>query len=330
MDFIDEVEFWVEGGKGGNGSVSFRREKFVPKGGPDGGDGGDGGSVVLRTDPGVNTLYDLRHRKRFRAGRGMHGKGKKMTGRNGEDVVLAVPVGTLVKESESGAVLADLNGRNETLVAARGGRGGRGNSHFATSTRQAPDFAEDGKDGESRLLGLELKLLADVGLVGFPNSGKSTLLSRISAARPKIADYPFTTLVPNLGIASAGEGRNFTVADIPGLIAGAHLGRGLGDRFLRHIERTRVLVFLIEASGTEPENTYAVLLDELKRFDPSLIEKPRILVFSKSDLLSEEERQGLPPRVGGQEAVVLSSVSGENVQRLLGLAAEKLAGADHE
>jgi GTP-binding protein len=330
MDFIDEVEFWVEGGKGGNGSVSFRREKFVPKGGPDGGDGGDGGSVVLRTDPGVNTLYDLRHRKRFRAGRGMHGKGKKMTGRNGEDVVLAVPVGTLVKESESGAVLADLNGRNETLVAARGGRGGRGNSHFATSTRQAPDFAEDGKDGESHLLGLELKLLADVGLVGFPNSGKSTLLSRISAARPKIADYPFTTLVPNLGIASAGEGRNFTVADIPGLIAGAHLGRGLGDRFLRHIERTRVLVFLIEASGTEPENTYAVLLDELKRFDPSLIEKPRILVFSKSDLLSEEERQGLPPRVGGQEAVVLSSVSGENVQRLLGLAAEKLAGADHE
>jgi GTP-binding protein len=319
----------VEGGKGGDGCVSFRREKFVPKGGPDGGDGGHGGSVILRTDPGVNTLYDLRHRKRFKAARGVHGKGKKMTGRNGADVILPVPVGTMVWEKESGVFLGDLTGREDTLIAARGGRGGRGNSHFATPTRQAPDFAEDGRDGESRLLRLELKLLADVGLVGFPNSGKSTLLSRISAARPKIANYPFTTLVPNLGIASAGEGKNFTVADIPGLIEGAHMGRGLGDRFLRHIERTRVLVFLIEATDADPESTYRILMDELGKFDRALPEKPRITVFSKSDLLSDEEQKQLPPTIGGLDVLAISSVTGTNVQKLLGLAAEKLTGAGH-
>jgi len=328
MDFIDEVTFWVEGGRGGDGCVSFRREKYVPKGGPDGGDGGDGGNVTLRVNRNLSTLYDLRHRKRFKAGRGIHGKGKKMTGRRGDNIVLSVPVGTLVKEAETDLVMTDLTRDGEVLIVAKGGRGGRGNSHFATPTRQAPDFAEEGKDGQSRFLKLELKLLADVGLVGLPNSGKSTLLSRISAARPKIADYPFTTLVPNLGIVALSDGRTFTAADIPGLIEGAHLGKGLGDRFLRHVERTRVLVVLIEATDPEPGNAYGILMNELKSFDPSLLEKPRILVFSKSDLVSGGSTKKLPRKIKGRDVLPISSVTGEGVQTLLRLAADQLAGTD--
>ncbi len=330
MDFIDEVTFWVEAGRGGDGCVSFRREKFVPKGGPDGGDGGDGGNVFLRVERNVSTLYDLRHRKRFKAGRGMHGKGKKMTGRRGEDVVLPVPVGTLVKDAETDCVIADLTRAGEILFVAKGGRGGRGNSHFTTPTRQAPDFAEQGKEAETRFLRLELKLLADVGLVGLPNSGKSTLLSRISAARPKIADYPFTTLVPNLGIVSLGDGRTFTAADIPGLIEGAHLGKGLGDRFLRHIERTRVLILLIETTDPEPAATYGILLNELESFDVSLLEKPRILVFSKSDLALTDGTRKLPRKIKGQNVLPISSVTGEGIQALLHLMAERLEEADLE
>ena len=326
MDFIDEVAFWVEGGHGGDGCMSFRREKFVPKGGPDGGDGGDGGDVILRADSGMNTLYDLRHRRRFKAGRGLHGKGKKMAGRRGKDVVLSVPVGTMVKDGESSMMLGDLTRAEEKLTVAKGGRGGRGNVHFATPTRQTPDFAENGRAGASRLLQLELKLLADVGLVGLPNAGKSTLLSRISAARPKIADYPFTTLVPNLGIATAGEGNSFTVADIPGLIEGAHLGRGLGDRFLRHLSRTRVLVVLIEAMDADPGNTFHILMEELRQFDSSLLGKPRIFVFAKADLLSTEDRRRLPSKIEGESVFPISSVTGENLQKLLGLAAGLLHG----
>lgn len=325
MDFIDEVTFWVEGGNGGNGCVSFRREKYVPKGGPDGGDGGDGGNVILKVDRNVSTLYDLRHRKRFKAERGMHGKGKKMYGRRGSDIVIPVPVGTLVKDADAGLLFADLTRNGETLVVAKGGKGGRGNMHFATPTRQAPDFAEEGKTGETRFLMLELKLLADVGLVGLPNSGKSTLLSRISAARPKIADYPFTTLVPNLGIVTVGEGRSFTAADIPGLIAGAHLGKGLGDRFLRHIERTRVLIILIEAIDPEPKTTYRTLMNELRLFDSFLMEKPRIVVYSKCDLLSPDLRKKMPKRIDRQAVFPISGATGEGVQELLQLAAEKLS-----
>lgn len=324
MDFIDEVTFWVEGGRGGDGCASFRREKFVPKGGPDGGDGGDGGSVVLRVDPGMSTLYDLRHRKRFKAERGLHGKGKKMYGRRGADIVLPVPSGTVVKNAETNQGLVDLIHEGDTFLVAKGGIGGRGNSHFATPTRQAPDFREEGKEGETRFIKLELKLLADVGLVGLPNSGKSTLLSRISAARPKIADYPFTTLVPNLGIVHVADGKNFTAADIPGLIQGAHLGKGLGDRFLRHIERTRVLIILIEALDEDPVDSFRILMDELREFDRSLLQKPRILVFSKTDLLSQERLKTLPHQIGNQDVLLISSVTGEGISSLLGLTAEKL------
>jgi GTPase len=329
MDFIDEVTFWVEGGHGGDGCVSFRREKFVPKGGPDGGEGGHGGSVMLRASPNVSTLYDLRHRKRFKASRGLHGKGKNMSGRGGKDIVLPIPVGTLISDAETDSVLADLTAAEETLVVAKGGKGGRGNSHFATSTRQAPDFAEPGKAGELRFLKLELKLLADVGLVGLPNSGKSTLLSRISAARPKIANYPFTTLVPNLGIVSLGEGRSFTVADIPGLIQGAHLGRGLGDRFLRHIERTRLLIVMIEASDPEPSQTCRILLDELRLFNAELLQKPRLTVFSKCDLLSASERDNLPKTLEGRETAAISGVTGEGIASLMERAEAGLAESAH-
>ncbi|MCJ7813283.1 GTPase ObgE, partial [bacterium] len=247
MDFVDEVSFWVYGGQGGDGCVSFRREKFIPKGGPDGGDGGDGGHVILCVNSNISTLMDLRHRKRYQAGSGKRGMGKKMHGKRGENITVQVPQGTLVFDIESHLLLEDLKYPGQEYIVARGGKGGRGNSRFATSTRQAPDFAEKSTPPEHHHLKLELKLLADVGLLGLPNSGKSTLLSKVSSARPKIADYPFTTTVPNLGIVYYENFKSFVVADIPGIIEEAHSGKGLGDRFLRHAERCRVLVFLIEA-----------------------------------------------------------------------------------
>jgi len=317
MDFIDEVTFWVHGGKGGNGCISFRREKYVPKGGPDGGDGGRGGSVILKADPSLTTLFDYRLRKHYRAQNGAHGKGKNMHGKDGEDIVLPVPVGTLVYDAESGALLADLVQPGQSIVVAKGGKGGRGNVHFKTSTFQSPEKAESGEPGETRHVRLELKLLADVGLVGMPNAGKSTLLSRISSARPKIADYPFTTLSPHLGIVYLDGYRSFVAADIPGLIEGAHAGKGLGDRFLRHIERTRVLVFLIEAHLPNPEHTFEILWNELEQFNPELVKKPWIVGLSKIDLVPEEERASLPQHIKTGMCIPFSSVTGEGILELV-------------
>lgn len=285
MQFIDEVKVFAKAGDGGNGCVSFRREKYVPKGGPDGGNGGHGGSVIIRADRHLSTLLDLKYRKEYRGERGEHGRGKKQDGKWGEDVVLKVPCGTIVRDAGSGDVLGDLTEDRQEVKVVRGGSGGRGNAEFATPTNRAPRHAERGTAGEERELILELKLLADVGLVGFPNAGKSTLISVISAAKPKIADYPFTTLVPNLGIVRVAEERSFVVADIPGLIEGAHMGKGLGIQFLRHIERTRVLVFLIEAVSPDPKNDFQVLFQELKAYDPALVRKPKIVAVTKIDLL---------------------------------------------
>jgi GTP-binding protein len=317
MDFIDEVTFWVHGGRGGNGCMSFRREKFVPKGGPDGGDGGKGGDVILRVNPAISTLFDYRHRNRYKAGNGGHGKGKKMAGRDGRTIELPVPPGTLVYDGETGEILFDLTYKNQAVVVAKGGHGGRGNVHFKTSSFQAPETAEPGQPGESRFIRLELKLLADIGLVGEPNVGKSTLLSRISAAKPKIADYPFTTLAPNLGIVRYGENRHFVAADIPGLIEGAHRGKGLGDQFLRHVERTRVLVFLIDAQSENHTRTYRMLFDELMQFDPSLVDKPRVVGLSKIDLVPQEERKKLTRKIDGQICHPFSGVTGEGVPELI-------------
>ena len=310
--------------------MSFRREKYVPKGGPDGGDGGDGGKVVLRVNRSLSTLGDLRHRKRYRAGNGANGKGKRKYGKKGEDIVIPVPPGTMVYDLDEGALLADLKAENQECIVAGGGKGGRGNTWFATPTWQTPDRAEEGLAGESRRVKLELKLLADVGLVGFPNAGKSTLLSRISSARPKIADYPFTTLIPNLGIVSYEEFKSFVVADIPGLIEGAHRGKGLGDRFLRHIERTRLLVFLIEACSEDVRLEYQTLLKELKLFDAALLKKPRIVAFSKIDILSKKERSLLPRSMDGKTPLRVSAVTGEGIQTLVGTVGGKLSGVGDE
>jgi len=288
--FIDEAVIHVAGGDGGNGCVAFRREKFVPHGGPSGGDGGDGGSIVLVVDPGLSTLLDFRYRKEYRARPGEPGANKDMYGRAGEDLVLRVPPGTQVFDDASGDLLADLRADGERFVVARGGRGGRGNMHFATPTDRAPRHAEPGTPGEERDVRLDLKLLADVGLLGFPNVGKSSLIARISAARPKIADYPFTTLVPNLGMVRLSGDRSLVVADIPGLIAGAHQGAGLGDRFLRHVERTRVLVHLLDASvtaggaGRTPLRDFEAINRELALFDPELAKRPQVVALNKIDL----------------------------------------------
>jgi GTP-binding protein len=327
MDFIDEAEVEVQGGRGGNGCVSFRREKFVPKGGPDGGDGGHGGSVLVRADPNLSTLFGLRHRRRFRAEDGENGKGKNMHGKDGKDIVIRLPRGTVVLDPSTDAVLGDLTEVGQEMVVARGGRGGKGNMNFATPTLQAPDFAKPGLEGQNLRIRLELKLLADVGLVGLPNAGKSTMLAAVSAARPKIADYPFTTLIPNLGIVQYGEYNSFVMADIPGLLEGAHLGKGLGDQFLRHIERTRVLVFLIESTSESPEAVFAVLMNELGSYNPELLEKPRILVLTKIDLLAAEQRKDLPARIKDDRCFAVSAATGEGMRPLLDAMVESLAGA---
>jgi len=292
--FIDEARIHVKAGDGGAGAVAFRREKYVPRGGPSGGDGGDGGSVILVADPSLRTLLDFRYRRHFTAPRGEPGRSKDQAGRKGEDLIVRVPVGTVVRDAATGAVLADLARPGQRAVVAAGGRGGRGNSRFASSTERAPTFAEKGEPGEERDLELELKLLADAGLVGLPNAGKSTFLSRVSAARPKIADYPFTTLVPNLGVVAVPgrEGAAFVLADIPGLIKGAHAGSGLGSRFLRHIERTRVLVHLVDVSelcAVDPVTAYEDVRAELALYDASLADRPEIVVATKLDLPGAEE-----------------------------------------
>ena len=288
MKFVDQVSIQVKAGDGGNGAVAFRREKFVERGGPSGGDGGSGGSVVFEADPGLTTLLDYRYQQHHRARSGQHGMGSDMNGASAEDLILRVPVGTLIRDQDSGELLADLAAPGARAVVARGGRGGLGNMNFATSTRQTPRFAQDGKPGEERRLVLELKLLADVGLVGFPNAGKSTLISRVSRARPKVADYPFTTLVPNLGVVPYKDGVSFVMADIPGLIEGAAEGAGLGHQFLRHVERCRVLVHLVDlaAAGDDraPLRDLEVLDRELARYSPKLAAKPQIVAANKVDL----------------------------------------------
>ncbi len=313
--FIDEAKITVKAGSGGNGIISFRREKFVPHGGPDGGDGGDGGDVVLAVETNENTLLRYRFNQQFRADSGRNGEGARKHGRNGESVILPVPLGTIARDGETGEILGDLSETGDRIVAAKGGRGGRGNARFATATNQAPRRGVDGIPGEERTILLELKLLADVGLVGFPNAGKSTLISRVSSAHPKIADYPFTTLEPALGIVSWGLDRSFVMADIPGIIEGAHEGKGLGLRFLRHIERTKVLLFVIECTHEDPAEEYRTLLRELELYSPRLMDKPRLVAFSKTDLLPHGERPHVSS-VDGIEAVSFSAVSGEGIQGL--------------
>lgn len=318
MKFVDIARVQVKAGDGGVGCVSFRREKFVPKGGPDGGDGGKGGSVIVRVNRHLNTLLDFQYKRRYAAPRGEHGMGSLKTGKSGRDVVLDVPVGTLLRDAATGEIVADLVAEGDEVVLARGGRGGRGNAAFATSVNQAPREFELGTPGEEREVDLELKLLADVGLVGFPNAGKSTLISVISAARPKIAEYPFTTLVPNLGIVSAGESRSFVVADIPGLIEGAHEGKGLGTQFLRHVERTRVLVFLLDSTSPRPKTDYRILLNELKQFNIDLLEKPRIVVFTKTDITEPARVKRLAVmEFEGASVHAISAVTGVGVKKLV-------------
>ena len=314
---IDHARIHCRAGHGGAGAVSFRREKYVPKGGPDGGDGGRGGDVWLAADPHVRTLLDCRERPRYHAGDGRPGSGGGRSGAGGDDLVVRVPAGTVVKDAETGEGLADLVHAGERVRVAGGGRGGRGNARFATATHQTPRRAEPGEPGEKRTVELELKLIADVGLVGLPNAGKSTLLSRVTRARPKIADYAFTTLEPNLGIVALDEERTFVIADLPGLIEGASSGRGLGLQFLRHVERTHVLVFLIDATADDPRATLALLERELEGYSAALAEKPRRVVLSKADLLPPEARGGLPARSGLADAHVISAHTGLGLAELL-------------
>ena len=320
--FVDEARIHVAAGGGGNGCVAFRREKYVPRGGPSGGDGGNGGSVYLESTAHLNTLLKFRFNKEFRARRAGHGEGSNRHGKNSEDLVIQIPVGTVVYDDATGDKLVDFDAEGMRFLVAKGGRGGRGNARFATSTNQAPRRADPGNPGEERDLRLELKLLADVGLVGFPNVGKSTLISRLSAARPRIADYPFTTLEPSLGVVAVNEEDSFVMADIPGLIAGAHEGRGLGDRFLKHVERTRLLLHLIdvaEISGRDPVEDYHVIISELESFSPVVAGKPMIMVASRVDAAGDSNRLfALREFCRGQECPLyeISSVTGEGLEEL--------------
>jgi GTP-binding protein len=337
--FVDEAKILVKAGDGGNGCVAFRREKYVPRGGPSGGDGGHGGSIYLEANPNDNTLLRYRYNREFKADRGRHGEGSNCTGHSGEDMILQVPIGTLAYDQQTGETLADLSAAGQRVLIAQGGRGGRGNQNFAKPWHQAPREHEDGFPGEERHLRLELKLLADVGLVGFPNAGKSTLISVISAARPKIANYPFTTLEPNLGVVNADGGtgghgtelgRTFVVADLPGLIEGAHLGAGLGIRFLRHVERTRLIVHLIDTSDSnvdDPVHSFQVINGELEAFSPSLIEKPMIVVATKLDATTDrthlEELEAFCKQ-RNLEFHSISAVAGEGVKDLVRSIADAL------
>ncbi len=323
--FIDQAKIKVKAGDGGNGCMAFRREKFVPRGGPSGGDGGRGGDVVLEASQSHNTLIHFRFNPEHKAERGRHGEGSNCSGRDGEDTVLKVPVGTVVYDDTTGELIHDFQRPDESIILSKGGRGGRGNQHFATSTHQAPREHELGHPGEERIVRLELKLLADVGLVGYPNAGKSTLISRISSARPKIADYPFTTLEPNLGVVSVGEWpheESFVVADIPGLIEGAHLGAGLGAQFLRHIERTRLLAHIVDVSDSsgrpDPVEDYKVIEAELKSFGHGLDEKRRIVVASKCDVANPEKLKKLAAMAKRKKLpfYAISAVTGEGIDAL--------------
>jgi GTP-binding protein len=321
--FIDEVRIRVKAGDGGNGCLAFRREKFVPRGGPSGGDGGRGGDITMVASVHHNTLLHFRFNPEHSADRGRHGEGSNRTGRDGESLELPVPVGTVVYDADTGEQLYDFTAPGQRFIVAKGGRGGRGNARFATSTHQTPTEHEDGRPGDERHLRLELKLLADVGLVGFPNAGKSTLISRISAAKPKIADYPFTTLEPNLGVVKVADERTFVVADIPGLIEGAHLGHGLGIQFLRHVERTRLLIHLVdvsETSGRDPVHDFDVILKELASFSDELAAKPMIVVASKIDVAQDPERVRAVESLANERGLpyfAISAVTGSGLSDLV-------------
>ena len=339
--FIDSAKIQLKAGDGGSGCVSFRREKYVPAGGPDGGDGGAGGNIVLLGDSGIHTLSDFRYKKKYRAQNGAPGAPSNCTGKSGDDLVIKVPLGSIITDAATGRVVADITADGQTAVAANGGKGGAGNQHFATSTRQAPNFAKAGAEGEGIEVAIELKVLADVGLVGFPNVGKSTLLSVVSSARPKIADYHFTTLSPNLGvvdIGEAGDGAGFVIADIPGLIEGAHEGVGLGDDFLKHIERTRLLLHVIDGAGTEgrdPLSDYAAINNELKNYKVDLTSKPQIVVANKADALegaaapASEKLLALARAAerDGRPMYVVSAATGQGVRELMAATYKKLEEA---
>lgn len=321
MQFVDYVKIHVKAGGGGRGCVSFRREKYVPRGGPDGGDGGRGGDVIIKATYELNTLLDLKYRREYRAGRGEHGKGKNKHGKDGDDLIIPVPVGTVIKDTDTGEVIADLDSDGSYHVIARGGRGGLGNAHFATPTRQAPRFAQPGEIGEERWLVLELKLLADVGLIGLPNAGKSTLISVISSARPKIADYPFTTLVPNLGVVKFSNFRSAVVADIPGLIEDAHRGAGLGFQFLRHVERTSVLLHLVDVSEMaegDPVENFKKINRELELYSPALLGKHQAVVATKIDIADRKRLDRLRQycKTNNIDFFAISAVTGQGIKKL--------------
>ncbi|MBI5303816.1 MAG: GTPase ObgE [Chloroflexi bacterium] len=330
--FFDEAKIFVQAGNGGNGCMSFRREKYVPMGGPDGGHGGDGGDVIVAVNPRLNTLLSFRKRAHFKAEHGSAGQGNNKHGKSADDLVVMVPRGTVVRDAETNEVLADLVAPDARVVIARAGRGGRGNSAFASSTNQAPRWSEKGEPGESRWVTLELKLLADVGIVGLPNAGKSTFLASVTAARPKIADYPFTTLVPNLGVVVIDD-RDLVLADIPGLIEGAHAGVGLGDKFLRHVERTRVLIHLLDGATEDPLSAFATINRELAEYSPALAAKPQIVALNKMDLPDAQAQwrnvqQTLSRR--GVSAFAISAVTGQGVRELLRAVADQVATLPRE
>jgi GTP-binding protein len=322
MQFVDYAKIHIKAGDGGRGCVSFRREKYVPRGGPNGGDGGRGGHVVIKATSKFNTLLDQKYKREYKADRGQHGMGKKMHGKNAEDLIIPVPVGTVIKEVDQEEMIADLDTDESYYIAARGGRGGLGNAHFATPVRKAPRFAQPGESGEERWLIFELKLLADVGLIGLPNAGKSTLISVISSARPKIADYPFTTLVPNLGVVKLEDFRSFVVADIPGLIEGAHKGAGLGFQFLRHVERTTILLHLVDISVMaveDPVDNYRKINRELALYSPSLINKYQAVVAAKLDIADKKRLDRLRRycKTNGIDFFEISAVTGKGIKELL-------------
>lgn len=319
--FIDHTVIKCISGKGGGGAISFRREKFIPKGGPDGGDGGKGGDVIFLADKQLHTLQDIRYKKSYAAGKGQQGASNQKTGKDGEDALIRVPLGTVIKNVETDTVEADLIENEQTYIALQGGKGGKGNARFKSSTRQTPRYAQPGLDGESKTFSLELKVLADVGLVGLPNAGKSTLLSVVSSARPKIADYPFTTLEPNLGIVKYGTYQSFVMADIPGLIEGASQGKGLGHQFLKHVERTQVLLFMIDCTEEDPKSVYETLNSELIAFNPDMKKKPQLIIRTKVDLLNDDMQ-----KLWGDLNIDLeiSSVTNAGVDKLISLITQTL------
>lgn len=328
--FIDYAEIYIKAGDGGNGAVSFRREKYIPNGGPDGGDGGDGGNVIFKVDPGLRTLMDFRYKRKYVAENGENGGKSNMSGKRGSDLIIRVPQGTVVRDKETGRIIADLCEVDQEEIIARGGKGGAGNQHFATPTRQAPNFAKKGTPGQAMTVILELKLIADVGLIGFPNVGKSTLLSVVSKARPKIADYHFTTLSPKLGVVSLGEGQSFVLADLPGLIEGAHEGSGLGHKFLRHVERTRLLIHVVDIAETEGRdaiNDFDVINRELKLYNPELAKRPQIIAANKIDALQNPERlERFKAEMNrrGYEVFEISAATNKGVDALMYHTYEKL------